>query len=102
VARAQVRVNYNEAEFLKGAMKASKEDKPKGPRLTKMPQLNDFQFFNTKRIEELYAIEHAHETWKYQQHHRRLELEKGNATPEEIEAQLNKCARLRPLHLLLL
>ena len=89
---AQVRVNYNEAEFLKATMKASKEDKPKGPRLTKMPQLNDFQFFNTKRIEELYAIEHAHETWKFQQNHRRLELEKAGTTPEEIEAQLNKCA----------
>jgi SWI/SNF-related matrix-associated actin-dependent regulator of chromatin subfamily A member 5 len=94
----KVRVNYNESEFLKATMKASKEEKVKGPRLTKMPQLNDFQFFNTQRIEELYAIEHAHETFKFQQHHRRLELEKANTTPEEIEAELNKCAlRLLPV-----
>lgn len=92
----KVRVNYNESEFLKATMKASKEDKVKGPRLSKMPQLNDFQFFNTQRIEELYTIEHAHETWKFQQHHRRLELEKANTTPEDIEAELNKCAPPRP------
>jgi hypothetical protein len=87
----KVRVGYNESEFLKASMKATKEEKVKGPRLTKMPQLNDFQFFNTQRIEELYGIEHAHENWKFQQHHRRLELEKANMSPEEIEAELNKC-----------
>ena len=88
----KLRVNYNEAEFMKSSLKAAKDDKPKGPRLSKMPQLNDFQFFNTARIEELYAIEHAHETWKFNQHHKRLELEKNGATPEEVEAQLNQCA----------
>jgi hypothetical protein len=87
----KVRIGYNESEFLKASMKAAKEEKVKGPRLTKMPQLNDFQFFNTQRIEELYGIEHAHENWKFQQHHRRLELEKANMSPEEIEAELNKC-----------
>lgn len=85
----KMRINYNEAEFLKASMKAAaKEERQKGPRLAKMPQLNDFQFFDTKRIEELYAIEHAHETWKYNQMHRRHELEKSNATPEEIEKEL--------------
>lgn len=90
----KMRVNYNESDFLKATVKASKEEKVKGPRLTKMPQLNDFQFFNTKRIEELYAVEHAHETWKFQQHHRRLELEKAGTTPEDIETEMNKCAPL--------
>jgi hypothetical protein len=89
----KMRINYNEAEFLKASMKAAaKEERQKGPRLAKMPQLNDFQFFDTKRIEELYAIEHAHETWKYNQMHRRHELEKSNATPEAIEKELAACA----------
>ena len=76
-------------EFLKASIKqAAKEERQKGPRLAKMPQLNDFQFFEIKRIEELYGIEHAHETWKYNQMHRRHELEKTNSTPEEIEKEL--------------
>jgi hypothetical protein len=56
-----------------------------------MPQLNDFQFFDIKRIEELYGIEHANETWKYNQMHRRHELEKTDSTPEEIEQKLAAC-----------
>jgi hypothetical protein len=76
-------------EFLKASIKqAAKEERQKGPRLAKMPQLNDFQFFDIKRIEELYGIEHANETWKYNQLHRRHELEKTDSTPEEIEQKL--------------
>lgn len=85
----KTRINYNEADFIKASVKTAKqEERQKGPRLAKMPQLNDFQFFDTKRIEELYNIEHAHEMWKYNQTHRRHELEKANVTPEEIDAQL--------------
>ena len=85
-------------EFLKASIKqAAKEERQKGPRLAKMPQLNDFQFFDIKRIEELYAIEHAHETWKYNQMHRRHELEKTNSTPEEIDKELASCVPARIL-----
>jgi SWI/SNF-related matrix-associated actin-dependent regulator of chromatin subfamily A member 5 len=92
----KMRINYNEAEFLKASMKAVvKEERHKGPRLTKMPQLNDFQFFNITRIEELYAIEHAHETWRYNQTHKRHELEKQGMSAEEIEKELNACAFFR-------
>lgn len=88
----KTRINYNEADFIKASVKTAKqEERQKGPRLAKMPQLNDFQFFDTKRIEELYNIEHAHEMWKYNQTHRRHELEKANVTPEEIDAQLAAC-----------
>jgi hypothetical protein len=39
--------------------------KPSGPRLPKMPQLPDYQFFNTKRITEV----HAHCMQMTLQHH---------------------------------
>lgn len=71
--------------------KAQKDEKAKGPRLVKPPPLSDFQFYDMKRIDELYAIEHRHVTWEFQQAHRRQELEKSNATPEEVDAELNKC-----------
>ena len=37
-----------------------------GPRLSKMPQLHDFQFYNVPRLTELYDKEHAYEIHKHQ------------------------------------
>lgn len=44
------------------ALKTSKADR--GTRVGKMPQLAEFQFFNTKRLTELYEREHAYEQHK--------------------------------------
>jgi hypothetical protein len=44
------------------ALKTSKGDR--GQRVGKMPQLAEFQFFNTKRLTELYEKEHAAEQHK--------------------------------------
>lgn len=89
------RINYSENEFIKASLKATKEDKVKGPRLTKMPALQDFQFFDMVRIEELYSIEHMHETWKFQQAHKKAELERQGASAEDMADALNgpeRCA----------
>jgi hypothetical protein len=44
------------------ALKTGKGDR--GQRVGKMPQLAEFQFFNTKRLTELYEKEHAYEQHK--------------------------------------
>jgi hypothetical protein len=44
------------------ALKTGKGDR--GTRVGKMPQLAEFQFFNTKRLTELYEREHAAEQHK--------------------------------------
>ncbi|GAB4816506.1 hypothetical protein N2152v2_003552 [Parachlorella kessleri] len=55
-------VNYAENEFYRQAL-AKREYGPRsgGPRLPKMPQLQDFQFFNVSRLTELYERDHAAE-----------------------------------------
>eukprot|EP00951_Prasinocladus_malaysianus_P026084 scaffold230446_cov41-Prasinocladus_malaysianus.AAC.1 len=40
--------------------------KTKGPRLSKMPQLHDYQFYDVKRLTELYNKDHAYEIYKHQ------------------------------------
>lgn len=47
---------------LRQALKTGKGDR--GQRVGKMPQLAEFQFFNTKRLTELYEKEHAYEQHK--------------------------------------
>lgn len=43
-------LNYNDAEYYKNAMKAGAKGDPRGPRLPKMPVLQDFQFYNVSLI----------------------------------------------------
>lgn len=47
-------------------MNQGKTTKQTGPRLSKMPQLHDFQFYNTARLTELYEKDHAYEIYKHQ------------------------------------
>lgn len=49
------------------AMKTGKSERSAGPRLPKMPQLQDFQFFDVQRLTELFEQENSHEVWKHQQ-----------------------------------
>lgn len=60
-------LNYSETEYYKQAMKTAKADRPAGPRLPKMPHLQDFQFFDIARLTELYEKENTFELWKHQQ-----------------------------------
>ena len=54
------------AEYYKNAMKSSKGEKAGGPRLPKMPQLQDFQFYNTKRLMTIFEKENAFEIFRHQ------------------------------------
>ncbi|PIA61608.1 hypothetical protein AQUCO_00300848v1 [Aquilegia coerulea] len=48
--------NYSESEYFKQTMRQSGPPKPKEPK-ARMPQLHDFQFFNTQRLNELFDKE---------------------------------------------
>ena len=59
-------VNYAENEYFRNAMKASGgRNTAGGPRLPKMPALQDFQFYDTARLLQLYDKEQAHEVHKH-------------------------------------
>lgn len=60
-------VNYAENDYYRNALKAQGGRAPGGPRLPKMPPLQDFQFFNLPRLTELYDQEQAYELFKHQQ-----------------------------------
>ena len=60
--------NYSEQEYYRQAMNRG-EGKKSGPRLSKMPQLHDFQFYNTVRLTELFEKEHAYELHKHAVRH---------------------------------
>ena len=59
-------VNYAENEYFRNALKAPGRA-PGGPRLPKMPALQDFQFYNLPRLTEIYDQEQAYELWKHSQ-----------------------------------
>ncbi|CAL9116371.1 unnamed protein product [Musa acuminata var. zebrina] len=49
--------NYSESDYFKQALRQGGAAKSKEPRIPRMPQLHDFQFFNTQRLSELYEKE---------------------------------------------
>ncbi|KAG9459796.1 hypothetical protein H6P81_004304 [Aristolochia fimbriata] len=49
--------NYSESEYFKQAMRQGGPAKPREPRIPRMPLLHDFQFFNNRRLNELYEKE---------------------------------------------
>lgn len=60
------------------ALKTGKSDRSTATRIGKMPVLNDFQFFNVKRLTELYEKEHAAEQ------HRSLMAQKEAALKGQV------------------
>ena len=58
--------SYAESEFYRISL-AKREYGPRasGPKLPRMPALQDFQFFDIPRITQLYEKENAHETHKH-------------------------------------
>jgi SWI/SNF-related matrix-associated actin-dependent regulator of chromatin subfamily A member 5 len=53
-------VQYDEKEYYRAVMgveQGTHKGRPPGPRLVKPPQMSDFQFFEKKRMEELFARE---------------------------------------------
>lgn len=67
-------LNYSEADYYKQALKTTKAERSAGPRLPKMPQLADFQFYDVNRLTQLFEKENAYELHK---HH--LQQKEANA-----------------------
>lgn len=66
------------------ALKTGKSDRSGPTRVGKMPAMADFQFFNTKRLTELYEKEHAAEQ------HKNLMAQKE----AQLKAQVGSSARM--------
>ncbi|CAI9765888.1 unnamed protein product [Fraxinus pennsylvanica] len=56
-SRRERKRNYSESEYFKQTMRQSGPARTKEPRIPRMPQLHDFQFFNNQRLSELYEKE---------------------------------------------
>ncbi|XP_073104732.1 probable chromatin-remodeling complex ATPase chain isoform X1 [Elaeis guineensis] len=56
-SRRERKRNYSDADYFKQALRQGGSARAKEPRIPRMPQLHDFQFFNTKRLSELYEKE---------------------------------------------
>lgn len=80
--------NYSESEYYKNAMKASKSERSSGPRLPKMPALLDFQFFNLRRLTELFEKENNYEMHRHALAQKEAAARAQGASDEAIAAQL--------------
>ncbi|XP_008776232.1 ISWI chromatin-remodeling complex ATPase CHR11-like [Phoenix dactylifera] len=56
-SRRERKKNYSDSDYFKQALRHGGPARAKEPRIPRMPQLHDFQFFNTKRLSELYEKE---------------------------------------------
>eukprot|EP00798_Chlamydomonas_sp_ICE-L_P028324 gene28324-31441_t len=88
--RERKRANYSESEYYRNAMGKSggKERGPSGPRLPKMPQLQDYQFYDTERVQELFNIEHQYELHKHSMAQKESQLKSQGASEEAIAEAL--------------
>lgn len=81
--------SYAENEFYRMAMQ-KREYGPRntGPKLPKMPALQDFQFFNVGRLTQLYEKDNVHEVHKHSQAQREAQMRQQGASDELIAAEL--------------
>ena len=77
-------VNYAEDALFKSKTGASR---PSGPRLPKIPQLQDFQFFNQKRINAIFEKQHAYEVFQHEQQHKKA------ATEPQVRGYTKACCQ---------
>lgn len=82
------RVNYDQNQYFRDAMKTQAGSRPSGPRLPKMPQLQDFQFFQQDRLNELYEKEQAFELHKHSLAGREAAARAQGASEETVAAQI--------------
>ncbi|CAL5219362.1 g1181 [Coccomyxa viridis] len=81
-------VNYAENEYFRQAMKSGTGPRASGVRLPKMPQLQDFQFFNTTRLQELFDKEQNYEVFKHNQSQKEQAARAQGASEDVVQAQL--------------
>jgi SWI/SNF-related matrix-associated actin-dependent regulator of chromatin subfamily A member 5 len=84
--RERKKVKYNEIEYYRDKMTTGRST-PKGPRLPKIPQMHDFQFFDSARLSQLFEKESLYEQYKYQLEHRRNYAIQQGASEEQIAKQ---------------
>uniref|UniRef100_A0A061QM65 SWI/SNF-related matrix-associated actin-dependent regulator of chromatin subfamily A member 5 n=1 Tax=Tetraselmis sp. GSL018 TaxID=582737 RepID=A0A061QM65_9CHLO len=80
--------NYSEQEYYRQTMSRGQGPKQGGPRLSKMPQLQDFQFYNISRLSEIYEKEHAYEIHKHQMAQKESAAKAQGASEDAVQAQL--------------
>lgn len=80
--------NYNEADYYKNAMKQTKAERTGGPRLPKMPQLQDFQFYNTRRLTELFERDADYERHKHAMAAKEASLKQQGAADDVLIAAM--------------
>jgi SWI/SNF-related matrix-associated actin-dependent regulator of chromatin subfamily A member 5 len=81
--------SYAENEFYRIAMQ-KREYGPRqtGPKLPKMPALQDFQFFNIKRLTEIYEKDNNYEVHKHALAQREQAARQQGASDETIQAEI--------------
>ena len=58
--------NYNETDYYRNAMaQSARPAKTAGPKIAKLQQMNDFQFYNTSRIQEIYDKDVRRKTYEW-------------------------------------
>ena len=85
--------NYNETDYYRNAMaQAARPAKASGPKIAKLQQMSDFQFYNTARIQEIYDKDVRRKTYDWNKDRKKEEnAAKGeeNAATEAEEEDTN-------------
>ena len=78
--------NYSENDYYRNAMNTGRGPKAAGPRLPKLPNMQDYQFFNVERIKELHEIEcnQLRSAWLKQQERDRNDTGDGVGNEPEV------------------
>ncbi|KAI3979650.1 hypothetical protein MKX01_013745 [Papaver californicum] len=77
--------NYSESDYFKQAMRAGGPAKQREPRIPRMPQLHDFQFFDTQRLNELYEKEVRFLMVTHQKNQMKNSITDGEEEPDEVD-----------------
>jgi len=81
--------NYNETDYYRNAMAAAQRpSKPAGPKIAKLQQMHDFQFYNTTRIQELYDADVRRKTYEWNKDRKKEEnAARGEAATDAAEEE---------------
>jgi len=82
--RERKKVKYNENDYYRDKM-VGRSQGSKGPRLPKIPQMHDFQFFDTARLTTLFEQESRYEQAKHQREQKKNFAIQQGASPEQME-----------------
>ncbi|KAI3975650.1 hypothetical protein MKX01_023076 [Papaver californicum] len=77
--------NYSESDYFKQAMRPGGPAKQREPRIPRMPQLHDFQFFDTQRLNELYEKEVRFLMVTHQKNQMKNSITDGEEEPDEVD-----------------